>query len=205
VPPGDESSAVRALARRKSRARGGPPRIRLSAGAIERLGIAVRLAAAAVWLVAGAAKLPRIEAFREAVERYDLLPAAVAAPFAYALPFLEIGLGLYLAVGLFVRGAAGVGTLLFAAFLVAQGQAWVRGLVIDCGCFGTGVASSVGIGTMLRDLALGVPTFAMLAFPARGLSLDRRLFGAEDRFGSLFGRAVPSPGRREVLDKNSSL
>ncbi len=196
MPPSDKSVAVRRARTDRDRGSGGLPKIRLSAGAIERLGIAVRLAAAAVWLVAGAAKLPRIEAFREAVERYDLLPAAVAAPFAYALPFLEIGLGLYLALGLFVRGAAGVGTLLFASFLVAQGQAWARGLVIDCGCFGTGVGSSVGIATMLRDLALGLPTFAMLAFPARGLSLDRRLFGAEDRFGSLFVRAAARPGRR---------
>jgi uncharacterized membrane protein YphA (DoxX/SURF4 family) len=172
-------------------------------------GVAVRLAAAAVWLVAGAAKLPHIEAFRDAVGRYDVLPAVLAAPFAYALPFLEIGLGLYLALGLFVRGTAGVGTLLFAAFLAAQAQAWARGLVIDCGCFGTGVPSSVGLGTMLRDFALGIPTFAMLAFPARGLSLDRRLFGAEDRFGLLFGRGAPRPDRtvsqETILDKNSSL
>ncbi len=167
-----------------------------SSRTLSRLGVALRLAAAAVWLVAGAAKAPHLEAFREAVGRYDLLPAAAAAPFAYALPFLEIGLGLYLAAGLFVRGTAAVGTALFAAFLVAQAQAWARGLVIDCGCFGTGVGSSVGIGTMLRDFALGLPTFAMLAFPARGLSLDRRMFGAEDRFGSLFGGAAPRPDAR---------
>jgi hypothetical protein len=40
---------------------------------------------------------------------------------------------------------------------------------------------------MLRDVGLGMPTFLMLALPARRLSLDRLLFGAEDRFG---GRAA---------------
>jgi hypothetical protein len=37
---------------------------------------------------------------------------------------------------------------------------------------------------MLRDFGLGIPTFLMLAFPARKLSLDRRLFDAPDRFGN---------------------
>ena len=160
----------------------------LTGKAFPRLGLVLRLAGAAVWIVAGAAKLPRLEAFREAVARYAILPDPVAAPFAYALPFLEIGLGLYLAVGLFVRGTAMVGTLLFAAFLAAQAQAWARGIPLDCGCFGAAASSTVGIGTMLRDLALGLPTFAMLAFPSRELSLDRRLFGAEDHFSNIFRR-----------------
>ena len=155
---------------------------------LSRLGLAVRLGAAAVWIAAGAAKLPQIEAFREAVERYAILPSAVAAPFAYALPFLELGLGLYLAAGLFVRGTALAGSLLFVAFLAAQAQAWARGIPLDCGCFGAIANSTVGPGTMLRDFALGLPTFAMLAFPARWLSLDRRLFGAEDRFSAVFTR-----------------
>jgi uncharacterized membrane protein YphA (DoxX/SURF4 family) len=140
-------------------------------------GVLVRLAAAAVWLVAGAAKLPELETFRQQVERYDLLPGALVAPVAYALPFVEVGLGLYLAVGLFVRAAAVFGTLLMLTFLAAQGQAWARGLTVDCGCFGALQQSQVGLGTVLRDLALGIPTFVMVARPARRLSLDRSLAG----------------------------
>jgi uncharacterized membrane protein YphA (DoxX/SURF4 family) len=148
-----------------------------------RLGLAIRLAAALVWIIAGAAKVPQIESFRELVGRYGILPPVLAAPFAYVLPFLEIGLGLYLAAGLFVRGSALVGTLLFAAFLAAQVQAWARGIALDCGCFGTAVQTAVGPWTILRDFALGIPTFLMLALPARRYSLDRRLFGGVDRFG----------------------
>jgi uncharacterized membrane protein YphA (DoxX/SURF4 family) len=138
-------------------------------------GVLVRLAAAAVWLLAGAAKLPELEVFRQQVERYDVLPGALVAPVAYALPFVEVGLGLYFTVGLFVRAAAILGTLLMLTFLAAQGQAWARGLVVDCGCFGALEQSRVGLGTVLRDLVLGIPTFVMVARPARRLSLDRRL------------------------------
>ncbi len=146
------------------------------------LGLAMRLAAAAIWLVAGIAKLPAIESFRIEVERYLILPNALSIPFAYVLPFFEIGLGLYLAVGLFVRGSGFVGTLLMAVFIAAQIQAWARGLSIDCGCFGSLAQSRVGLATVARDFALGIPTFIMLARPARLLSLDKLLFHREDGF-----------------------
>jgi uncharacterized membrane protein YphA (DoxX/SURF4 family) len=146
------------------------------------LGLAIRLAAAAVWIVAGVAKIPQIETFHVLVERYGILPPVLAAPFAYVLPFVELGIGSYLAAGLFVRGTALAGTILFAVFLAAQAQAWARGLALDCGCFGPTVQTLVGPATILRDVALGIPTFVMLAFPARLLSIDRRLFGGKDRF-----------------------
>src|SRR5512135_1667405 len=140
--------------------------------ALSWLGLALRLAAAVVWVAAGAAKLPDIRTFQLLVGRYGILPGSVAGPFAYALPFVEIGIGLYLLGGLFVRGTALAGTLLFCAFLTAQISAWARGIALDCGCFGTVVQSTVGPLTILRDLCLGIPTFLMLAFPARAFSLD---------------------------------
>ncbi len=148
------------------------------------VGFVLRLAGAAVWIVAGAAKLPDIHSFHVLVDKYGILPGFLSGPFAYALPFVEIAIGVYLAAGLFVRGTALAGTLLFAAFMTAQGIAWARGLTLDCGCFGTAVESTVGPLTMLRDLGLGIPTFLMLAFPARKLSLDSRLFDAADSFGN---------------------
>jgi uncharacterized membrane protein YphA (DoxX/SURF4 family) len=146
------------------------------------LGLAIRVCAASVWIIAGVAKLPDMEGFRTLIERYGILPHVLAAPFAFALPFVEIALGLYLAAGLFVRGTAAAGTALFAVFLAAQAAAWARGLNLDCGCFGAAVQAKAGPLTMLRDVALGIPTFLMLALPARLFSLDKRLFGARDAF-----------------------
>ena len=148
------------------------------------LGLAVRLAAAVVWIVSGAVKIPEIQSFRVLVQRYGILPDVLAGPFAYILPFFELAIGLYLAAGLFVQGTALVGTLLFALFLTAQASAWARGINLDCGCFGTLIQTTVGPLTILRDFSLGIPTFLMLAFPARTLSLDHRLFGARNMFGS---------------------
>ena len=134
--------------------------------------------------------MPDLAGFRIEVAKYGMLPDFLVAPFAYVLPFLELGLGIYVGLGLFVRGAAFVGTLLFAAFLIAQGWALANGIVLDCGCFGPALQSTVSPWTIIRDFCLGIPTFLMLAFPARRASLDRRLFGAANRFGGNMYRNI---------------
>src|SRR5512146_1243206 len=61
-------------------------------GPLAWLGLAVRLGAAAVWIAAGAAKIPQIHAFQVVVQRYGILPGFLSGPFAYVLPFLELAL-----------------------------------------------------------------------------------------------------------------
>jgi uncharacterized membrane protein YphA (DoxX/SURF4 family) len=153
--------------------------------AVSWLGFGVRLGAAAVWIIAGAAKIPHIQAFHVLVQRYGMLPEVLSGPFAYILPFLEVAIGLYFAAGLFVRGTAFAGTVLFTLFLIAQSSALIRGISLDCGCFGAIAETSVSPLTISRDFCLGIPTFLMLIFPARLLSLDHRLFGARNQFGGL--------------------
>jgi uncharacterized membrane protein YphA (DoxX/SURF4 family) len=152
--------------------------------ALPTLGLLIRLTAGGIWLVAGAAKIADLQHFHAQVGQYHLLPHVLEAPFAYTLPFVEVLVGVYLLVGLLTRVAAGVGCVLMLAFLVAQGQAWARGLSLDCGCFGSLAHETVGLGTILRDVALGVPSLVMLWRPARFLSLDSRLLGLPDSFAS---------------------
>lgn len=146
------------------------------------VGLAIRVGAAGIWIAAGAAKVGDLEHFKTQVHAYDLLPGGLEAPFAYALPFVEIVVGLYLLVGLFIRPAAAVSVVLMALFVVAMAQAWARGLSLDCGCFGNAAREKVGIWTILRDAALGIPGLIMLLRPARFWSLDSYLFGKPDAF-----------------------
>jgi len=152
------------------------------------IGLAIRLTAAAIWLVAGTAKLADLAQFHAQVGAYKLLPHALEAPFAYTLPLVEVSLGIYLAVGLFVRPAAILACALMVIFVVAMTQAAVRGLSLDCGCFGSLAAQRVGPGAILRDAALGLPSLVMALWPARFLSVDRAWLGRPDRFA----QAVPA-------------
>jgi len=163
--------------------------------AVPWLGLAVRLAAAGIWVVAGAAKLAELETFRTQVGAYDVLPSGLVAPFAYALPFVEVGIGGYLLLGLLVREAAGAATVLMGIFIAAQAQAWARGLTLDCGCFGGLSHEQVGSLTILRDLGLGLPSLLMLLWPARRLSLDARVLGRPDEFTKRFGRGTRRASR----------
>ena len=146
------------------------------------VGLAIRLGAAGIWLAAGIAKIADLAHFHDQVRQYDILPHVFEAPFAYTLPFAEVAVGLYLAVGLLVRPAALLACALMVVFIAAQAQAWARGLVLDCGCFGSLARERVGLWTILRDVGLGLPSLVAAVRPPRLLSLDRRLLGRPDRF-----------------------
>jgi uncharacterized membrane protein YphA (DoxX/SURF4 family) len=152
--------------------------------AVPALGLAIRLAAAGIWLAAGGAKIADLTHFHAQVDQYRLLPGVLEAPFAYTLPFVEVLIGLYLLAGLLTRLAAVLACVLMVLFLIAQGQAWARGLSLDCGCFGTLTHERIGLWTILRDVALGLPTLILAVRPARLISLDHKLLGLPDRFAN---------------------
>jgi uncharacterized membrane protein YphA (DoxX/SURF4 family) len=156
------------------------------------VGLAVRLIAAGIWLVAGAAKLGDLTAFKQEVGAYDVPPSSLVDVVAYGLPLLEVGLGVYLAIGLLVRPAALLSVALMLLFIGVQAQAWARGLTIECGCFGSLSRETVGAGSIVRDIVLALPSVLLLLWPARHLSLDQRLLGRPDAFaghGTLSPRA----------------
>ena len=123
----------------------------------------LRLGVGAALLIAGASKLLDPAAFAAALERYHLFPAWSLAPLAHLVPPLEVLAGAALLLRRFSQGAAGLATALSAGFVVSLGSAWLRGLDVDCGCFGSASTTSL-------PLALGRAT-TLLA--ASGLLLFR--------------------------------
>ena len=93
-----------------------------------------------VFAYAGAAKVLALGAFLDNIENYRMLPHAAAVALSIYLPFLEIGCGLALLSRRFERGALLLTGGMTAMFVVALVSAWLRGLNIECGCFGSGGA-----------------------------------------------------------------
>jgi uncharacterized membrane protein YphA (DoxX/SURF4 family) len=114
----------------------------------------VRVALAGLFVYAGATKIIDPNAFALEIARYELLPE-LANYAAAALPATELVLGLgMLALPVTWRRSAALGALvLLLAFTFAAASAIVRGLDIECGCFGSG-SSPITWLTLLRDLAL---------------------------------------------------
>ncbi|WNM40770.1 MauE/DoxX family redox-associated membrane protein [Micromonospora halotolerans] len=146
------------------------------------LGIAARLGLAAVWLVAGAAKVDDLAASGRAVNAYQVMPYDLATVIGAALPFVELALGVLLLLGLATRLAAGVSAALLVVFIAGITSAWSRGLAIDCGCFGSGGQLAAGqapsyLPEILRDLGFLVLAGFLLTWPRTPFSVDGWLAG----------------------------
>jgi len=102
---------------------------------------AARLLLGAVFLYAGALKSQSLTAFSDSIARYRILPELGNSLVAATLPSIEFLAGLLLVANRRVRPAALVTALLTLVFAAALLSVRVRGLSIDCGCFGAGGAS----------------------------------------------------------------
>ena len=110
-----------------------------------------RFGLAAVFLYAALPKLLDWPGFSETVARYHMLPTAITPSFALLLASLELVLGFLLLTGVYVRISAWLTIGLNILFIIAMGQAMMRGIDTSCGCFATSV-DSLGFTDILRDL-----------------------------------------------------
>lgn len=136
----------------------------------------VRVGLGVVWIVAGATKIGDPAQSVAAVRAYEVLPDMLAQLLGWALPYLEILLGLVLISGLFTRWSAALSGLLQLAFVIGLIQAWARGLSIDCGCFSAGGQVAADQTSYPLDLARDMVFLAAAVWlflqPVTRLSLD---------------------------------
>jgi uncharacterized membrane protein YphA (DoxX/SURF4 family) len=143
------------------------------------LSIGVRLVVGGVWVAAGLLKLADPAESVRAVRAYQILPETFVPPVGYALPALEVAVGILLVAGLGLRVVSFVSTLLLLAFIVGIASAWARGLRIECGCFGGGGAAANATSAypweIARDVGLAALSAFLVVWPDSRLSLDTLL------------------------------
>ncbi len=144
------------------------------------VGVVARLVLGGVWLVAGLLKVPDPAENVRAVRAYQLLPESVVPAVGYALPILEILLGICLLIGLLTRVGGVVSCLLLVAFIVGIAAAWARGLEIECGCFGGGGGVEAGASAqypweIARDAGLLILSGWLAWRPSTPWAVDNRL------------------------------
>jgi uncharacterized membrane protein YphA (DoxX/SURF4 family) len=138
---------------------------------------AARVVLGGVFLVAGALKVIDPQSSAAAVRAYRLLPTSVATIVGWGLPFAEVALGLLLLAGVATRFVAAAAAVLLMVFIAAVASAAIRGLSIDCGCFGGGgdVAqgqTAYGI-EIVRDVGLLLLALWLVSQPRSRIALDR--------------------------------
>jgi uncharacterized membrane protein YphA (DoxX/SURF4 family) len=141
------------------------------------IGLVCRLTLGGVLFVAGFLKVDKLEVSQMAVRSYELLPIPIANFLGQTLPFFEVVIGLLLILGAATRVVAALGGFTMFIFIIAIGQAWARGLNIDCGCFGGGGTVAPGetryLQEILRDAGLVAMALFLLRYPVSKFSVDK--------------------------------
>lgn len=96
--------------------------------------------------------------FIHTITNYRILPPSLAGVVGLFLPYLQIVLGTCLLLKFAERVALRLAMAIFASFALAQASVLVRGIEIDCGCFGF-MKSEVSIVSILLPIALVLACF----------------------------------------------
>ena len=101
----------------------------------KKLTFIIRVLLGGTLLVFGTSKLPDLAGFVDTVVRYRVLPEFLAFPYGYALPCIEVVVGLFLIVGLGLRIVAPVAILVIASLIAGTtGSIYLLGIQGPCGC-----------------------------------------------------------------------
>lgn len=115
-------------------------------------GIIFRVMLAATFMAAAIPKILDPAGFALDISHYDFFPKSVVNIVAITVPWVEGIIALSLILYVFDRGGIAIVNLMMAGFLILLGQAWFRGLDIDCGCFGHTGATEAVSKAFIRDL-----------------------------------------------------
>jgi uncharacterized membrane protein YphA (DoxX/SURF4 family) len=149
--------------------------------------LALRFGMAAVFILAAIPKIGAPDLFAGNVHNYQLLPAWGVNVLAIVLPWLELFIGVGLALGIWSRACAATMMALLLVFTTAYVTARIRGLDIACGCFevGSEAKPASALWIALRDLGLifGAGLLAWHDGGPRPIELVQRIFGRKARAG----------------------
>jgi len=116
----------------------------------------VRMVLGGVFVYASMDKILRPEDFGGVISNYRILPDSLVNLAAVTLPWLELFLGVFLILGIWVPGAALMCNVLLGIFSLALAFNLLRGLDIDCGCFRVSLEGEPRASMMMSLLRDGV-------------------------------------------------
>lgn len=121
---------------------------------IEELSLTARLFCATILASAALSKVTGRQAFLEGVQAYRILPPPGARLFANIAPWLELGTGILLVLGLFTEYAAVGALLLIVMFVIATLVNLARGRELDCHCFSSLLPERIGWASLIRQAVM---------------------------------------------------
>ncbi len=112
-----------------------------------------RLIVGGTFIWAGILKIIDPLEFAQNISNYRVFSRIVSFFLALILPWVEVICGFFLILGFLRRGSALLLSLLLFSFLGLIGVTLIRGINIDCGCFGS-LNRKLDISLFFTDLVL---------------------------------------------------
>lgn len=136
--------------------------------------LSVRIILGLVFIFAAVTKVTEAEVFARAIANYKLLPTFLINFLAIVLPWIELSTGILLVFGISVKENSTILSGLLSIFIIAIVISLVRGLNIDCGCFGTVGGTKVGIQKILENIGLLILGLILIKFDSTSFSLSHQ-------------------------------
>lgn len=135
----------------------------------------IRVAVGGIFLVFGFVKaIEPLEIFYTSISAYQMVPDILVKPFGLTVLAVEITAGLFLTVGLFTKWSNRVIMVLLAMFIIAIGQAMIRGIYLpDCGCSGSLISlGETPFEVITRDIVMFLGLMWLEFIKRYGYTLD---------------------------------
>ncbi len=133
----------------------------------------LRIILGSVFIYSGFIKIIDVQGFSNSILNYKLLPEFFINFFAIILPWIELTSGLLLLLGISVKENAFIINFLLSVFLIAIIINLIRGLDINCGCFGTQNGTKIGFTKLLENVFLLLTGLLLMIFDSRVFTLKR--------------------------------
>ena len=133
-----------------------------------------RIVLAMIFIYAGMEKISDTNGFSISINNYKILPLFLVNIFAITLPWLELTTGILLLFGIKVKENSFIISVLLIIFIIVISISLIRGLNIDCGCFGTVSGTKIGVYKIVEDLVLLLLGVILIKFDSEFLSLVKK-------------------------------
>jgi putative oxidoreductase len=129
-----------------------------------------RIVVGLVFIYASIDKIADPAYFAVTIQHYQLLPNLTINLVAIILPWLELICGVLLVAGIWHRSAALIISFLLITFIIAITSVIIRGLDIDCGCFGSD--TSANWARIVEDLFMLTFSVQIIVYPRSRLAIE---------------------------------
>jgi len=134
----------------------------------------IRIVLGFVFIFAAISKASEPEEFARAIANYKLLPIFLINILAIILPWIELCAGILLVFGISEKENSAILSGLLLVFIIAITISLIRGLNIDCGCFGTTGGTKLGIQKLLENFGLLLLGLILIKYGSKSPSLSKQ-------------------------------